>query len=151
MKHNGQVTDQQAHPYIGTLSIVEAIAHTVSAYHASILRGSSWAEKHAATLQRLAKELPSGSGIDCGTEVDQRSTADRIVLTLSFHHMNESGMYSGWTSHEIIITPSFIGRFSLRITGRDRNQIKEYLSDVYSHALSVIVDAQSFDRIWPAD
>jgi hypothetical protein len=44
--------------------------------------------------------------------------------------MNEHGMYDGWTRHAITIRPTFDG-IDVRIGGRDRNGIKEYLADVY--------------------
>lgn len=87
-------------------------------------------------LQIMQDELPSGSGIDGGTEIDlDESTDKKIVLTQSFHHMNDGGMYDGWTDHKMILTPAFDG-YDLEITGRDRNGIKEYFSDIYRHALN---------------
>lgn len=87
-------------------------------------------------LQIMQDELPSGSGIDCGTKIDLDESTDRkIVLTLSYHHMNDGGMYDGWTDHKIVLTPGFCC-FAIKITGRDRNSIKEYLADTYMHALN---------------
>lgn len=98
-----------------------------------------WRDRHQSRIEALAQhELPRGSGVDSGCKVDlDRSTADRIVITTAFHHMDENGYYDGWTEHTITVKPSFIGRFSLKISGRDRNGIKEYLSDLFYHALSV--------------
>ena len=47
---------------------------------------------------------------------------------------DDVGMYDGWTEHELHVTPSF-GGIDLRITGRDRNETKGYLYDVYAIAL----------------
>lgn len=81
--------------------------------------------------------MPSGSGIDMGTKIVwERTTAKRIVLSAPFHHMDEHGFYDGWTDHNIIITPRFDGDFDLQVTGRNRNQIKEYLGDTFHYALS---------------
>jgi hypothetical protein len=49
--------------------------------------------------------------------------------------MNDNGMYDGWTTHQVIVTPSLAFGFTLKITGRDRNQIKDYLSETYHYAL----------------
>jgi hypothetical protein len=96
-----------------------------------------WKHRHAARLDAMAKELPSGAGIDCGTKIDRdRSTPEKIILTMSYHHMNENGYYDGWTEHTITCRPSFIHGIKLTIGGRDRNQVKDYLHDVYSTALS---------------
>lgn len=89
------------------------------------------------TLKVLTDALPSGSGWDDGTTVDlDRSTEDKLVLHGSYHHMNEAGMYDGWTNHTILVTPSFIGDFALRISGRDRNGIKDYLADLFTEVLN---------------
>jgi len=48
--------------------------------------------------------------------------------------MNENGYYDGWTSHTVTVTPGWNGP-ELRITGRDRNQIKDYLYDTFHYAL----------------
>jgi hypothetical protein len=90
-----------------------------------------------AYLRALVDWLPSGSGIDSGTKVDsERTHAERLVLTFGFHHMNEGGYYCGWTEHTAVITPSFRSVFNLRITGRDRNGIKDYLYQTFDLALS---------------
>ena len=80
--------------------------------------------------------MPSGSGIDSGTKLDfDRSKPNRLVFTAPYHHMNDDGMYDGWTDHDIIVTPDLGFGFDLRITGRDRNQIKDYLGDTFAEAL----------------
>ena len=94
-----------------------------------------WMEK----LGQYEKTLPSGSGIDNGTSIDlDKSTDNKIVLHTAFHHMDEYGYYEVWSQHDIIVTPVF-GGIDIRITGKDRNMIKEYLSDVFYNALSEIV------------
>ncbi len=93
-----------------------------------------WHARHSATLATLAKHLPSGSGIDNGTRI-LRADADSVVLALGFHHMNDHGAYDGWTDHEIVATPSWDG-ISIRVTGPNRNDIHEYLAEVYQHALT---------------
>lgn len=97
-----------------------------------------WEYKSRAELEQIAKDiLPSGSGIDCGTKIDlAASDSNKLVLLASYHHMNECGMYDGWTEHSIIVTPDLVFGFNLKITGRNRNGIKEYLNDVYHTALS---------------
>lgn len=82
--------------------------------------------------------MPSGSGIDCGTklDIDASLAQGKLVFTLSYHHMNENGMYDGWTEHKAIVSPSLAHGFELKITGRDRNQIKEYLHETLHFCLS---------------
>lgn len=49
-------------------------------------------------------------------------------------------MYDGWTDHTVIVTPSLRSGFDIRITGRDRNQTKEYLYEVFDSALREVID-----------
>ena len=87
-------------------------------------------------LKTLEGLMPSGSGIDCGTKLDlDASSEDRLVFNVSFHHMNDVGYYDGWTEHEIVVTGSLAFGIALKLSGRDRNQIKDYLYEVYDVAL----------------
>jgi hypothetical protein len=85
--------------------------------------------------------LPSGAGFDSGCYVEiEESRRDKIVIRCDFHHMAESGMYSGWTTHRAIVTPDLADGFALRITGKDRNGIKEYIADVMDSALNMEIE-----------
>lgn len=103
---------------------------------------AGWAAKHRHKIESLTKEyMPSGSGIDCGTKFDfDESKPDKLVFTFSYHHMNDGGMYDGWTEHKLIVTPSLGSGRNLKITGRDRNQVKDYLYDVYSDAVDTAIE-----------
>ena len=94
------------------------------------------------------EQLPSGSGIDCGTKINlDESTGERLVMTLSYHHMNESGMYDGWSEIQIVVAPSLIHDISLDITAIDAAQPEEdmellfdYLGDLYQSALTEVAE-----------
>ena len=103
----------------------------------------TWQQRHNSRLDILESMLPSGSGFDSGTEIDRdKSVPDKkIVLTTSYHHMAESGMYDVWSNHEIVITPAFHG-MNIKITGRDRNDFKDYAWDVFYHSLSQEIDTE---------
>ena len=96
-----------------------------------------WMDKHEAAILELVKDyLPSGSGFDCGTKIELDECTDtKLVFSTSFHHMNDIGMYDGWTEHRVVVTPSFNG-FDLKISGRDRNGIKEVIADYFYADLS---------------
>jgi hypothetical protein len=115
------------------------LASTVDAMHTCERKPEQfgdWATKHAERISALVHEhMPGGSGFDRGTQMDlEQSHAEKLVFTTSFHHMNDGGYYDGWTEHTIVVTPSFSG-FNLRISGRNRNDIKEYIHDAFSMAL----------------
>ena len=89
---------------------------------------TDWEVRHSNKIQELCESfLPHGSGFDSGTAIDlDNSKPNRIILNTSFHHMDEMGGYDGWTDHQVIITPSLIWGFNLRITGRDRDGWNRY-------------------------
>lgn len=119
----------------------QVIARTLGALKRCIDSGNTeWIERHSDRLKTLLEDFPSGSGFDCGTKLDLDSLEpDKLIFTTSFHHMNESGMYDGWTEHAVIVTPSMELGYRLRITGRDRNGIKEMIGDVFSECLDADV------------
>jgi hypothetical protein len=94
-------------------------------------------ERHEEALLWIANQhLPSGSGIDSGTTIDHdKSTRDKVVLYTSFHHIDEGGGYAGWTDHTVTVRLAFRG-FNIAISGKNRNNIKEYLHSVFSEALA---------------
>ena len=119
--------------------LFQKIATRIEARNACRITGNTeWFAKHTEELERIAREeLPSGSGIDNGTTIDlEASTADKIVLHTGFHHMGEHGMYDGWSEHRIVVRASLTGLIDLTIGGRDRNQIKDYLHDMFHHYLT---------------
>ena len=114
--------------------VYQAIASAIAAMP------RDWAEERLALIER--EYLPSGSGIDAGCKIlVEESHKNRLVIQTEFHHMNEVGFYDGWTSHKVVVTPSLIYGFDLKITGRDKNGIKEYLTQLFVHALEQEFDA----------
>jgi len=103
-------------------------------------KADNWYARHSDELEADLKETaPSGSGFDNGTEIDYtKSSSKKLVFNTAFHHMNADGYYTRWTSHSVVITPSFDG-IDMRITGRDYNVIKDYVADVFGQWLNIEV------------
>lgn len=103
---------------------------------------SLWFENHSDRIEKLVTNyMPSGSGIDCGTTIDlEKSKPEKLVFTMSFHHMSQSGMYDGWTDHTVTVTPSLQFGFNLSISGRNRHSIKEYLYEIYDFTLRQLIN-----------
>lgn len=90
-------------------------------------------------IEHLMEEfMPSGSGCDNGTQFDYCSSKpNKLVLLVGFHHMDDNGMYCGWTEHKVIITPDL--RYDtpmIRITGKNKRDIKDYLGELFHHHLT---------------
>ena len=118
------------------MKIYQKIAHIVSI----IINADSQdhIDKAKDALRHIERNiLPSGSGFDAGTKVlIDECKENKIVLGTDFHHMSEVGYYDGWTDHKIVITPCLRFGFDMRISGRDKRNIKEYIADVFHDVLN---------------
>jgi hypothetical protein len=101
-----------------------------------------WREKHRETIKALAeKHLPRGSGFDNGTKLDlDSSEPEKLVFQTSFHHMNNAGMYTGWTEHKVTVKGSLVYGFTLTVSGQNRNDIKDFISDMFQESLNTEVE-----------
>lgn len=88
--------------------------------------------KELALLQEL---LPIGNGIEKECVILLKSTEKRIVIDTAYWHPNDSYETSRWTDHQIVITPSFEGEINIRITGKNENNVKDYLHHIFHEAL----------------
>ena len=100
--------------------------------------GNEFAKTHESNLSGLIYDfMPHGSGIDHGVTFEEsESNSEKLVFSFGYHHMDKNGYYNGWTDHKLIVKASLQFEIDLKITGRDRNQIKEYLYETFSHALN---------------
>lgn len=96
-----------------------------------------WIGRRRDEVEALCREhMPRGSGFNNGTRIDwDRTSEDKLVFTTSYHHMNECGMYDGWTDHVVTVRASLVYGLDIRVSGRDRNGIKDYIADCFSAAL----------------
>lgn len=108
----------------------------------------TWLENHELTIKTLVDFLPSGSGIDNGVTLDREaSTPEKLVFHFGYHHMDDGGYYDGWTEHTLTVKPSLQFGIDICISGRDRNQIKDFLYEIFTHSLTETV-WQSPDCTW---
>lgn len=122
--------------YRALASAVQARANCAESQNAE------WYNHHEGKIEDLVREhMPSGSGFDNGTKIDLvKSTGDKLVFTTGFHHMNDGGYYDGWTEHVVTVTPSLVHNFHMAISGRDRNDIKEYIAQSFECALNSMIE-----------
>ncbi len=98
------------------------------------------------TAALLEKYLPGGSGFDNGTTLNvDKSTSQKLVFETAFHHMNEHGYYTKWTDHTVTVRPSFNG-LDIRVSGRNYNDIKDYIAECFDCCLEESVDAKLRER-----
>ena len=115
------------------------IANKFQAFLNCVKSGNlEWKDKHSDAIEEIVKdEFPSGSGFDAGTTFNfDESKPERLVFDTSFHHMNDGGYYDGWTEHKVIVTPSLVTGFDLRVTGKDKRDIKDYIGECFHQCLN---------------
>src|SRR5690606_6965304 len=105
-----------------------------------------WRQVWEGLLDQCEALLPSGSRCDAGTSIVEASSS-QIVLRTSYPHMSD-GYYDGWTDHTVTVIPNLVYGFDLRISGRNRNDVKEYIADVFYDVLrsEVIWDGEKLER-----
>jgi len=119
--------------------VYKAIAAKIAALrNPNITEG--WRDSHEFAVAGLVRDyLPSGSGFDAGTQFDIDANVDdkrdRLTFSTAFHHMDQHGGYDGWTSHTVTVWPTWQG-IDLKVSGRDRNGIKEYIAEAFYDALN---------------
>jgi len=131
-----------------TQQVYRRIAELLSAIRICEQNGNGeWLERHRARLDMLMNTAPSGSGWDLGTGlIDDECRDNRLVFRGSFHHLNE-GYYDGWTDHTIVVRAHLVFGIDLKVTGRDRNDIKEYLSEMFHGWLTEEI-TEDADGVW---
>jgi hypothetical protein len=112
-----------------------------------------WFDKHTATVIALCDMyLPSGSGFDNGTQIDlEASTPNKLMFNTSYHHMDDAGSYEGWSDHSVVITPDLATGFSVKVAGKDRNDIKDYIGEAFSRALDIDASRADYCRACGVD
>jgi hypothetical protein len=121
-----------------TRKVYEELASLIQAVDNCVKSNNiEWRDRHTERIEQIVKNhMPSGAGVDSGTTFDfDRSTSEKLVLQTGYHHMNENGMYNGWTGHMVTVRPSLASGFVLSISGRNRNDIKDYLGEMFDSAL----------------
>ncbi len=125
-----------------------SMARAVSARRRCLESGNDYAAEWDKRLKEWADRFPSGSGFDSGTELDlDASTGEKLVFHTSFHHMNDGGFYDGWTEHTVTVRPSLEMGIRLTVSGRDRNDIKNYIHEMFNDILSTTEKEYQAERI----
>ena len=123
---------------MGTINLSK-LASLIQAYNNAVLSlNTEWKYKHLESIEEICKALPHGSGIDGKCELQiENCKRDKLVFFVEFHHIDENGYYCGWTEHNITLTPSFAFGYDMKISGKDKNGIKDYLRQIFSEVFII--------------
>ncbi len=110
------------------------IARKVNAFDNCVKLKNGYENNHFCAINEMVADyLPRGSGFDMGTKfLMDESNQNKLVFEANFHHMDENGYYNGWTEHKVIITPDLMFGFNIKVAGKNRNDIKEYIHSCFS-------------------
>lgn len=120
------------------MKVYEKLASLVDARSRCLDTGNAvWSRKHEDRIIEIVRaHMASGSGFDSGTTLDlDKSTGEKLVFCTAFHHMNDVGMYCRWTEHTVVVKPSLQHSVDVKVTGRDYNDIKDYIGECFQHSL----------------
>ena len=125
------------------MKLYQKIARVVSQKNKSL----NEIEKELALLLVL---LPNGNVIGLQRHnlstvsciISLKSTHKRIVIETAYWHP----IIRQCTDHQVIIKPSFEGGINIRVTGKNVNNVKEYLHDIFREAL--MKEYEVFKKGW---
>lgn len=123
--------------------IYQQISAKFQAYQNCIKNNNDiWRNKHVDNINGLIENyLPHGSGIDSDIELDfDNSKHNKLIFTFEYHHMDQNGFYCEWESYKLIVTPSLSNKIELKIIGKNKNFVKDYLYEIFDNALRKEID-----------
>jgi hypothetical protein len=103
---------------------------------------TQWNDRHGGIIMNIMESAPSGSGFDSGTSIDiddlvvpnsngKSEFRDVLKFNTTFHHMDQNGMYCGWTEHMVTVRPSLLFEFTISISGPNRDSVKDFIHDMF--------------------
>ncbi len=108
------------------------LSNIFQAYKSCLASNNDFSVKHEERINKILENLPHGSGIDSGVKfLWDLSKPDKLIFSLGYHHLNENGYYDGWTEHKLTVVPAFLNGYDMKISGINRNDIKDYLGDLF--------------------
>lgn len=69
----------------------------------------------------------------------EECVVNRLVIHVPFHCMDANGCYDGWRDYRVVVRPAFDG-ITVTVTGRDYNDLKSYLGELFHEALGRCID-----------
>ena len=117
------------------MKLYQKIARVISQENTNVI------VKDLALLQELLPPV-NKTPKQVKTVILVKSTKERIEIATSYWHYETSR----WTDHRVVITPSFEGEINIRITGKNEDNVKEYLHDIFREAL--MKEYEVFKKGW---
>lgn len=107
-------------------------------------KNPTWHAIWSDRVEKIMRSAPSGSGFNTGTSLEYVQEPDtELRFCTEYNHMDEAGYYDGWTTHVVKVTPRFSG-IDIKVTGKNKNDIKEYIGDVFYDWLTTELDEDYF-------
>lgn len=98
---------------------------------------------HVVQVHRIMNEyFPAGENI---AEIDfifNESSNKKLVFTCIYHHEADNSM----TAHNVVVTPATLDYnpcFNIKVTGRDKNGVKDIIKKTFEFSLALPVDPKT--------
>lgn len=95
---------------------------------------TEWLERWRLRFAKLVDHVPTWSGMPLEPS-DVEVTSAAIRYEVSYHHMNDTGYYDGWTEHTVVVRPAFES-VDVRVSGRNRQDVKELIHEAVNYAFT---------------
>lgn len=89
----------------------------------------NYRDKAEEIADKLVSMLPNGSGF-CNVKIDEDSNCSKVVIHYDYHFCEDRLTLP----YRVVCRPKF-GYVDIQIKGRDRDGVKEYMTEVFISAL----------------
>jgi len=119
------------------MKVYQELAAAADAYQRGVERDNKeWIRNWEKRGEELTKQyMLSGGGFNTPVFDIDASNANLLVFETGYHHMNDGGYYTHWTEHIVRVKGSLAFAFDMTISGRNDNDIKEYIFETFQIAL----------------
>jgi hypothetical protein len=125
------------------MKVYEKMASLLAEYNKYIGENEQKRMLRRAIEEFVAEYMPKGGGWKDGTSIDLTESNDsEIVLRGTYYHVISYGNYGAPTEHKILIDASLSRGFKVKVTGRDKNDVKDELYERFVGALNTTLNGE---------
>ncbi len=107
-----------------------------------------WEQKADEALRELIGFFRIGSGFDVDATLERdKCNRTKIVITGSYHTMNEAGYYDGWVRFQVTATGDLVFGVDVKIKNLDKSTKRQY-RDHFDYIVEVYHDILTSNVVW---
>lgn len=114
------------------MNIIELIAKSCEARKVVTKEHAS---QYDAIIAELERKLPCSNGFERGCKINvTNSNSEQVVILFDYHHKNERGLYTKWTTHKLTVRPCFNG-LNIKIASAKQYGLEDVFCEVFKEVL----------------